>query len=194
MGKKSLTMKEVILTVIIAIIFGVVYKVWGPVYTAASAVAPFLGQVVYPMWFVAAIVAAYIIRKPGVAFLAEFLAASGELLAGSQYGLPVLFSGLMQGLGAELVFLAFRYKRWDLSVLVLASIASSAGSLAAGYLLHGFGAQTVFVQVTTILFRTVSSIFVCGLFSKWISDKLVKTGSLNSYEIVHSDQKARWDQ
>lgn len=194
MGKKSLTMKEVILIVIISIIFGVIYKVWGPVYTAANAVAPFLGQFVYPMWFAAAVVAAYIIRKPGVALLAEMLAASGELLAGSQFGLPMLFTGFLQGLGAELVFLAFRYKRWDLTALALASIAASVGSLASNYLISGLGANTVLIQAMTISVRTLSSIVVCGLFSKWISDKLVQTGSLNSYEIVLATQKARWEQ
>ncbi|MCQ6275572.1 ECF transporter S component [Bacillus sp. V3B] len=194
MGKKALTIKEVILTIIIAIIFGVVYKIWGTVFIATSAVVPFLGQIVYPMWFIAGIIAAYIIRKPGVAFLAEFVAASGELLVGSQFGLPVLLSGLLQGIGAELVFMIFRYKRWDLSVILLASLASCAGSLIGDYAIRGFGAKTVFIQVTTIISRAIGSIIVCGILGKWISDKLVKTGSLNSYEIVHSEQKARWDQ
>ncbi|MFK2825318.1 ECF transporter S component [Bacillus sp. B190/17] len=189
MQKKSLTIREVILTIIIAILFGAVYKVWGTVYTASSAVVPFLGQIVYPMWFVAGIVAAYIIRKPGVAFLAEFAAASGELLSGSQFGLPVLVSGFLQGIGAELVFAAFRYKRWDLSVVLLASLAACAGSLLGDYAIRGFGAKTLFIQVTTIFFRALGSIVVCGLFSKWLSDKLAKTGSLNNYEIVYSNQK-----
>jgi energy-coupling factor transport system substrate-specific component len=192
--KNSLTIREVILTIIIAIIFGAVYKVWGPVYMASSAIVPFLGEFVYPMWFIASIVAAYIIRKPGVAFLAELAAASGELLAGSQYGLPVLLSGFLQGLGAELVFMAFRYKRWDLPVILLASLAACAGSFIGDYAIRGFGTKTLFIQLSTIFSRAVGSIIICGLFGKWLSDKLAKTGSLNSYEIVHSDQTARWDQ
>ncbi|GAA0432031.1 ECF transporter S component [Lentibacillus halophilus] len=193
MTKHTLTIKEVMLIVIIAILFGVVYKIWGPVYTFANAIAPFLGQIVYPMWFVAGVVAAYIIRKPGVAFLAEFLAASGELLTGSQFGLSMLFTGAMQALGAEIIFLLFRYRRWDFLVLAIASISASLGSIFSSYLISGLGANTGFIQVMTISVRIASSIVVCGAFSKWIADKLVATGSLNSYEIVLSTQKARWE-
>jgi|SRR5699024_3565336 len=191
--KNTLHIKEVVLVVIIAILFGVVYKLWGPVYTLANAIAPFLAQIVYPMWFVAGVIAAYIIRKPGVAFLAEFLAASGELFAGSQFGLSMLFSGFMQALGAELIFLIFRYRNWDLAVLILASVTAAIGSLISNYLFSGLGANTAFMQVMIISVRIVSSAFVCGFFSKWVADKLAATGSLDSYAIILSTQKARWE-
>lgn len=52
-----------------------------------------LDQLLYGMWFIAGTVAYFIIRKPGVALLAEIAAASGEFLWVRLGGLTVLLSG-----------------------------------------------------------------------------------------------------
>ena len=67
-----------------------------------------------------AVLGMLIIRKPGAALFCEAVAATGELIMGSQYGTTVLISGILQGLGAELVFAAFRYKKFNLPVALLA--------------------------------------------------------------------------
>jgi energy-coupling factor transport system substrate-specific component len=191
--KKHVTMGEIILTVILALVFGVVYKVVGPVYEFASSITPFFGEFIYPIWFIAAIIAGYIIQKPGVAFFAELLAASGEILTGGQYGLTTLLSGVLQGVGAEAVFFAFGYKRWNIGVLLLASVFATFGSFIVDYAVYGFGTKTTFIQISSLIARFVGSLVVCGLLGKWISDALAATGVLNNYAIVRSKQTARWD-
>lgn len=193
LNQKTITIKEVILSAIIAIICGILYKVWGPVYDFVGALTGFLNQFIYGVWFIASIIAAYIIRKPGVAFFTGLAAASGELLTGSQYGFSVLFSGAIQSLGAELVLMCFRYKRWDLPVLMLMSAAATAGSFLIDYTMWGYGQKTVFVQTMSLILRTLGSLFVCGWLGKWIVDALAKTGVLNSYAVVRSKQKAEWE-
>jgi energy-coupling factor transport system substrate-specific component len=61
-----------------------------------------------------------IIRKPGAALFCETVAATGELLMGSQYGASVLFSGFVQGLGAEIIFAIFVYRKFNLPISLLA--------------------------------------------------------------------------
>jgi energy-coupling factor transport system substrate-specific component len=194
LGKKSITIKEIILTVIFAILFGVVYKILGPVYDFTSSITPFFGEFIYPIWFIAGIVAGYVIRKPGVALVAELLAASGEVLTGGQYGLTTLLSGILQGAGAEVAFLVFGYRRWNIGVLMLASMLAAFGSFIIDYAVYGYGTKTVFIQISSWIARLVGSLVVCGLLGKWISDALAATGVLNSYSIVRSRQTARWDQ
>ena len=63
-----------------------------------------------------AVLGMLIIRKPGAALFCETVAATGELIMGSQYGTTVLISGILQGLGAELIFAAFLYKKFNLPV------------------------------------------------------------------------------
>ena len=110
--KKELKLTDILVTIVIAIAFGIVYILWGTVYYAVQPLGLHLDQLLYGMWFIAGTVAYFIIRKPGVALLAEIAAASGEFLLGSPWGLTVLLSGVVQGLFAELVFMAFRYKRF----------------------------------------------------------------------------------
>ena len=57
-------------------------------------------ELIYGVWFMAATLAAYIIRKPGVALLTEILASVVELLMGNSGGLTVVLTGFIQGLGA----------------------------------------------------------------------------------------------
>ncbi len=94
-----------------------VYIILGVAVTAAltpAGLAPFGYEIFYGIWFMAATVAAFIIQKPGVAVVTEFLAAFIEFLMGNMGGPLVLISGLMQGIGAELGFAFFRYRRFDM--------------------------------------------------------------------------------
>ncbi|UUZ84267.1 ECF transporter S component [Paenibacillus sp. P26] len=127
---KGLKLTDILVTVVIAVVFAVVYRLWGDVSNIAKLVPGLqLDQLIYGLWFIASSVAYLIIRKPGVALLAEAAAASGELLAGSQYGVEALTYGIVQGLCAELIFAAFRYRKYSASAAGLAGIAAAAGSL-----------------------------------------------------------------
>lgn len=190
---KAITVKEAILTVVISILGGILYMAWIPFYEWVSSLVPFLGKAISPMWYIAGIIAAYIIRKPGVAFVAEFAAASLEMIAGGQYGLSTAMSGIMQGLGAEVVFLAFGYKKWTLPVLMLASVGSNIGGYIVNYMFWGYAQKTIFIQVTNFASSTIGSLFVCGLLGKWLSDALARAGVLNSYAIVRATGRAKWE-
>ncbi len=126
---RSLRLVDILVTFVIAIVFGVIYKLWAPLYEALSMFGLQLDQLIYGMWFIAATVAFLIIRKPGVALIAEIGAASAEFMTGSEWGLSVLISGIIQGLFAELIFAAFRYRKYSVTVASLAGVASAAGSL-----------------------------------------------------------------
>jgi energy-coupling factor transport system permease protein len=65
-------------------------------------------DVVMGFWFIVSIIAAAIIRKPGVALVSEVLAAAVQVMLGSPAGLLLLLTGFVQGAGAEVVFAATR--------------------------------------------------------------------------------------
>lgn len=50
------------------------------------------------------------------------------MLFGNVWGVSTLLSGLVQGLGAELVFLLFRYRRFTLPVAILAGVGAALGA------------------------------------------------------------------
>lgn len=109
----------------IGVAFGVVFVGWGsltnlfdPVFAALK---PLQG-LIYGFFWVPPVVAALIVRKPGAALLAELVAASVEPLLGGQWGITTLGSGLLQGLGVELGFAIFAYRRWTLLAAVIGGL------------------------------------------------------------------------
>ncbi|MDO5690156.1 MAG: ECF transporter S component [Tissierellia bacterium] len=186
-------LQDVILISMICIVFGVVYLV--AVYAATflgTLFAPFgltpLGnELVFGIWFMAATLAPYIIQKPGVAIIAEILAALIEVLLGNWFGPMVIVSGLIQGAGAEAVFAFYKYERFDRNVMVQAAI----GCCITGFLWSFVRSGYLLFSVPLILFffvvRVLSSVLFAGLLSQNIGDSLVRTGLMKGYALGRSD-------
>ncbi len=174
MSKLKLT--DILVTVVISIMFGVIYKLWGPFYNLLKPIGLHADQFIYGMWFMAATVAFLIIRKPGVAILAEIAASSGEFLMGSEWGLEVLLFGVIQGLMAELVFFLTKYKRYDLSIICLAAVGSACGSILMDYMKGYIGDLVLWNLTLFIVVRILGSIGIAGAGSFYVVRALEKTG------------------
>ncbi len=176
---KGLKLTDILVTVVIAIAFGIVYKLWGPLYYAVKPLGLHADQLIYGMWFIAATVAFLIIRKPGVALLAETAAASGEFLMGSEFGLTVLLYGVVQGLFAELVLAAFRYKRFDLFVVCLAGLGAGLGSLIMDFAYGEVGDLAAWNLTLFIVARFVGAVLFTGFLAYYLVKALEATGVTN---------------
>ena len=102
--------------------WGIVYN--GPVTALKIRYAPLMGLFSGP-WFLAGVVGGLVVRRPGAALLCEVVAALVSMLPGTEWGATVLVSGILQGLGAELAFALFRYRRFGLGVAMLAGALSA---------------------------------------------------------------------
>lgn len=175
-NNKGLKLGDILTTVVIAIVFGIVYKLWGPLYYFVKPLGLHLDQLIYGMWFIAATVAFLIIRKPGVALLAEIAAASAEFVTGSEWGLEVLIYGVVQGLFAEIIFAAFLYKRFDLFVVSLAAAGSTIGSLIMDFYKGYIGELAVWNLSLFIGARFIGAIVLSGFFAYYLVKALEATG------------------
>jgi energy-coupling factor transport system substrate-specific component len=185
--KKGLKLTDILVTIIIALIFGLVYKLWGPLYGVVSTFGLHLEQLIYGMWFIAATVAFLIIRKPGVALLAEVAAAHGEFIFGGEWGVATLIFGLGQGLAAELVFAAFGYKRYNVFVVSLAAIASTVASIVIDYYYGYIGDLALWNLLLMFGARFLGAILIAGIFAYLIVAALEKTGVTNLVRPASSD-------
>ena len=130
-------------------------------------------------WLIAGVLGALVIRKPGAALYCELIAATVEGLLGTHFGFTVLLSGLVQGLGAELGFAAFRYRKFNLPVALLA------GALAG--LAMGINDSIVWNvawafewKAVYVLLAMISGAVIAGLVS-WLAVRgLARTGALAS--------------
>ena len=123
---------DIVVASVIGVATGLVFLFWNNVgyawFSAADAVTPGLGGIAVGIWLIGGVLGGLIIRKPGAALYVELLAAIVSALVGNQWGIETIYSGLAQGLGAELVFLAGGYRRFG---VVTAMLAGAAAGLAA---------------------------------------------------------------
>ncbi|MED3842119.1 ECF transporter S component [Geobacillus stearothermophilus] len=173
---KGLKLADILTTIVIAVVFGVIYKVWGPLYEVVKVFGFHADQLIYGMWFIASSLAYLLIRKPGVALLAEIAASSGELVMGSQWGLEVLIYGVVQGLFAELVFTAFRYRRFDVFVVSLSAVGATVGSLIMDFYKGYIEALAPWNMALFLLARFVGAVLISGVFAVSLAKALEKTG------------------
>jgi energy-coupling factor transport system substrate-specific component len=180
---------EVILTANLALVFGLLFLGWGFIWDLArplGTLLPGLRDLVYGFWFVAAVLAAYIIRKPGAAIAAETLAALAEFMAGGEWGLTLVLSGLVQGAMAELVFAATDYRTYNLRTLALAGAAAGVGSLVVDFLFWYSGLE-LSVLAVMLGARLISGALLAGWLSKSIGDRLRRAGALGSFAISYQE-------
>ena len=141
MKRMQLTTVDILTLAVIAIVFGVLSAFWQTVYLGmGAALREPLGSGIVA-GFVSiprSIGSLTLFRKPAVAILAEIISVFGQVIAGNPLGVVVLVYGVLQGVPAELVFLATRYKRWSLPVLMSAGALSQAGSWVGGVFIYSF--------------------------------------------------------
>ncbi len=181
----NLNAADLVLTAGLAVVIGVWFGFWSAfVYPAATALlGPIGASFLYGAWFLGGLIPPYIIRKPGVAFLGEFIAAHVEFLTGSPYGTLLTYYGATQGLASELVFALFRYQRWDLPVLMLAGAAAAVPALIMDYILYDY--QTLAIPLQAILWLGYfgSGAVLGGGVAKWVSDAVARTGLLSAFPL-----------
>lgn len=105
---------DIVTPVMIAVAFGVIFLGYGAVYSllkpATSVYLPIEG-ILSGIWFLPALLAGLIVRKPGAALLSEVLAATVEAALGGPWGAGTLISGVVQALPMELCLLVVAYRR-----------------------------------------------------------------------------------
>ena len=173
---------DLLVTVLIGAAFGVAFLGYGQLYTLigplTAAFKPAEGLLA-GIWFLPAVLAALLVRKPGAALLAEMVAAVLSMLLGSQWGWGTAISGLMQGGGVELAFLLTRYRRFTLPVAVLGGVLSAL--LEWGWEKIAYYQEMSWAFSGTMLaFFVLSGALLCGVLGWAASRALVATGAVDS--------------
>jgi energy-coupling factor transport system substrate-specific component len=174
---------DIIVASVVGVASGLIFFAWdltGPVGNALGAALPGLQSVLAGGWLFAGVLGALIVRKPGAALFAELIAASVEALLGTQWGALTLLSGLVQGLGAELVFAAFLYLNYRLFVAILAGAAAGV-FLGINDLVVWYAGSKPEFAVIYLVGAVVSGAILAG-FLPWLAVRaLARTGALSRF-------------
>ena len=115
MNKNKLELKDYLFISLICVLFGVFYLLAVYAGGALSATLAPMGlgmlgyEPFYGIWFMAPVFTLYFIRKPGIGIITEIIAAVIEVLLGNMFGIIVVVSAFIQGLGVEMAFMTKKY-------------------------------------------------------------------------------------
>ncbi len=175
--------RDIVVTAIIGVVFGVVFQVWNQIAAATTGwftAFPAGQNLLYGVWLMPAVLAPLIVRKAGAALFAEVVAAGLSMFLGSPYGADTLLSGIVQGGGAELVFLLVRYRGWSMPVLSLAAALSATAAWAHDWIV--WSPTTGFdVQLWFWVCAVLSAVAIAGVGSLYLVRALRRTGVLQGF-------------
>jgi energy-coupling factor transport system substrate-specific component len=189
--KSVWTLRETLVVAVIGVVFAALYIGWVQVWLLAQALfGTVTMDVVMGFWFTASIVAAAIIRKPGVAFAAEVFAAAVEIVMGAPGGLILLLSGVIQGAGAEAGLALFRWRRFDLTALMVSGAVAAVFSFVYTWIRFDYGALAPTLLVLMFVLRLASGALLGGLLGWLIAQAVQKTGALRGLAIDRAQRGA----
>lgn len=176
---------DIVVASVIAVACAAVFLLWNVGYEGPSSVLkpllPGIQGLLAGPWLIAGVLGGLIIRKPGAAIYTETVAAVISALVGNQWGgPPTIVSGLVQGLGAEIVFLIFLYGVWRLPVAMLAGAGAGLACGINDRILGYPGADTLFT-VVYITSTTISGAVIAGLGAWLLMKALASTGALSRF-------------
>lgn len=175
---------DIVVASVIAVACAAIFLLWNVAYevpgTALRPLLPGLQGLLIGPWLLAGVLGGLIIRKPGAALYTELVAATISALVGNAWGPLTIVSGLVQGLGAELIFLVFLYGVWRLPVAILAGAGAGLAGGINDRIVWYAGADTLFTTVY-IASTTISGAVIAGLGGWLIARELAATGALNRF-------------
>jgi energy-coupling factor transport system permease protein len=176
---------DIVVAAVLGVATGVLFVVWNGVgyawFSAMDALTPGFGGLAVGIWLIGGVLGGLIIRKPGAALFVELLAASVSMLLGSQWSIETVYSGIAQGLGAELIFLLFAYRRFGLLVAMLAGAASGVFAWTLELFTSGNLAMSGEFLAIYLVCLIISGALLAGLLGWLLTRALAATGVLDRF-------------
>lgn len=173
--------RDIVVASVLGVAAGGLFAVWNvahnPVLEPVGALIPGLQAVGHGVWLLGGLLVALVVRKPGAALYGEVVASVVSALIGNQWGAITLLYGVVQGLGAELIFALFFYRAWGLVVALVAGAGSGVAMAALDIILWYSGAGTPFIVIYSIA-SVVSGVVIAGLGGWALANALRRSGAL----------------
>ncbi|MFT4299697.1 MAG: ECF transporter S component [Aeromicrobium sp.] len=169
----------------LGVAFGVVFWGWGKLYAlfdiAAKLGFPPAAALMGGGWLIAGVVGGLVVRKPGAALVTELIAACvSAFMPGNEWGSSVLVSGLLEGLGAELVLAVFAYRLFGPAVAMAAG--ALAGVFEAVYEWGSWYADWDFdYRLAHLVLFVVSGALIAGVGGWLLVRALARAGALDAF-------------
>ncbi|MGI5236764.1 ECF transporter S component [Dactylosporangium sp. CA-139066] len=173
---------DIVVASVIAVAFAAVFYAWNNLWTAleGSFALPWRA-VIYGVWLIPGVLGPLVIRKPGAGLYTEIVAAVVSALFGSAWGLGVVVSGLVQGIGGEFGFAATGYRSYRLGNALIAGGLAGVGASLFDLSVYYGTTFTVAQKWTYAGLVVLSGAVVAGAGSWALQRALSRTGVLDRF-------------
>jgi energy-coupling factor transport system permease protein len=179
--------RDIVVASALAVAIGMLFVAWSWMYQFLKFIpSPFNAWLV-GFWMIGGPLVAYIVRRPGAAFMGEMVAALVEAPL-VPWGILTLVSGLAQGLPAEAAFAMTGYKRWGLGVMLVAGALAALGGFLQEYYPYNLYEQGLQLQVVNVALRMLGGAILGGVLAKLTGDALVETGTLEGMPVAEASE------
>ncbi|WP_207457197.1 ECF transporter S component [Herbiconiux sp. SYSU D00978] len=177
---------DIVTASVLGVALGLVFILWNaagtPLRDALGAVVPGLSALLAGIWLLPAVLGALVIRKPGAALYTELLAATvSVLIVPNEWGWWTIEAGLVQGIGAELVFALFLYRRWGLVPALLAGAGAGLAMAVNDLVVWYASSLTPLFGVVYTISSIVTGVVLAGLLGWALVRALARTGALSRF-------------
>lgn len=177
-------LRDIVVGAILSVVFGAVYMGWDWLTSLfPTTISPVVQGLWNGVWWLAAGLVAYIVRRPGAAFLAEVVSAFFEFAFGSPYGFGAVISGLVQGAGAEVGFGLGRWRSYNMGMMALSGALGGVGNTFQWYFQYGGDKYGFGIVIGYLVTTMLSGAILAGVLPKLIGDALTRTGVLRNFEV-----------
>jgi energy-coupling factor transport system substrate-specific component len=175
------TTREIVVAAVLAVAVGVIFWAWGLLWSSVFQVIPFpFSYALVGIWMIGGLLVPYVVRRPGAALLGELVAAFVSMAMGNQWGILTMASGLVQGVGAEIVFGATRWKRFTGPALYGAAAVAGAFSILLDTFVYSYYATYTWSSIgIAAILCVVGSVVLGGGLSQGLGTMLAQTGVLS---------------
>lgn len=171
---------DIVVASVLGVAGGLLMTVWNlgwNTLSAAVAAFPPASALGVGVWLLPGVLGGLIVRRPGAAVFTETVAATVSALIGNEWGFATVWYGLLEGLGAEVVFALLLFSRWGLG----AALGAGMGAGVVVGLLDTFVYYPQFEPIYKtiyVAFAVLSGIVIAGLGSWALTRALAATGAL----------------
>jgi energy-coupling factor transport system substrate-specific component len=182
---KDWTTRELVVAAVLAVAVGVIFWGWGLLWSSAFQAIPFpFHYALVGVWMVGGLLVPYIVRRPGAALMGELVAAFVSMALGNQWGILTMASGVVQGVGAELVFAGFRWKSFTgVALYGAAAVAGACSILLDTFVYSYYATYTWGSIILAAVLCVIGSVVLGGGLSQFLGEALAKTGVLSGLAI-----------
>lgn len=177
---KEYKMKDWIIIAMISVVIGIVFTGMDAAYAPLKGLlGPVFISLTFGVYALSALMPIFIVRKPGAALIGGLITALINILMGSPYGINIVVAGLLQGLGAEIGFGIFKYRRYDFMAFITSGLFIMALVSARDYIVFSLSQLDFGTLILTLIIRFVSASVIGFVICKVVGQGLSKTGLVN---------------